>query len=542
MTEDTIRSIPETPLGVPPEPGRDEAFELELARLPRNDTGNAERFIRRRGHDFLWVKDAGCYGWDGKRWDFQHGERLATIAAQEVAAAIARHEGDALEREAERAERAGAEAREDADEFKRRIAALYERAQKHRGFGVQSGNGGRLSAMIEQAAPHLTIDQRELDAEPFLLNVQNGTLELGPAGANDTPAEIRLRGHDRRDRLTRICNVEYLPEAPKPAQLLATLKFFLPSKPVRRFLQRYFGYGLTGAIGEKCLLMLHGEGDNAKSTLVDAFAWVIGDHSQRLPMGSLMDSDRKDGGAATPDLARLPGARLVSASETKPGMVLDDAMVKRLTSAAPLPVRHLNRGFFDLEPRFKLVLDFNRRPTIRGDDQAIWNRVHLVHFAVAIARKDIDPDFLEKKLKPEGAGILNWLLEGYRMWRAEGLSPPDEVVAATEGYRTESDWLGEFLDAVCLTGAALETATGKPAEQHSEAFRDLYDAYAAWCFANRREKRGETAFGRRLSERPGVSRVKSGMVRYHGIRIEDRSWLDPAKAAPGKTAPAKEDA
>lgn len=533
MTEEAIRDVPETPLGVPREPGADQEFELELAALPRNDTGNAERFRRRRGHDFLWVKDAGWYGWDGKRWDFQHGDRRAMIAAQEVAAAIARHEGDALEHVAELAEKEATEAEKsgaaeaELERLQLRAKMARERAQKHRGFGVQSGNGGRLSAMVEQAAPHLTIDQRELDAAPFLLNVQNGTLELGDAGGDEAPTEIRKRGHDRRDRLTRICSVDYVPDAPKPANLLATLKFFLPSRPVRRFLQRYSGYSVTGSTGEKCLLMLHGEGDNAKSTLVDAIAGVLGDYSQRLPMGSLMDNDRKDGGAATPDLARLPGARLVSASETKTGMVLDDAMVKRLTSSAPLPVRHLNRGFFDLDPRFKLVLDFNRRPTIRGDDQAIWNRVHLVHFAVTIAKKDIDPEFLEKKLKPEGSGILNWLLEGYRMWREEGLSPPDEVVQATESYRTESDWLGEFLDAVCLVGAP-------ELEHHSESFRELYDAYAAWCFANRREKRGETMFGRRLSERPGVIRVKSGLVRYHGIKIVDRSWLDPTKAAPAK--------
>ncbi len=54
---------------------------------------------------------------------------------------------------------------------------------------------------------------------------------------------------------------------------------------------------------------------------------------------------------------------------------------------------------------------------------------------------------LFEKLKAEASGILHWLVEGFRMWRAEGLNPPDVVTAATDQYRRSEDLISQFIEA-----------------------------------------------------------------------------------------------
>jgi len=505
--EEAIRSVHETPLGVPPAPGTDPAFELELAALPRNDIGNAERFMRRRGHDFLWVKDAGWYAWDGKRWNFDGGEVAVRLAAHGVA--------EAMHEEAVALEKAGPLV--DDDETPKQFEERIEKAFK---WATGAGNSARLAAMRDEAAARLARRQEELDADPFVFNVANGTLELGQKDAEGGVA-VRLRGHDRRDLITRISPVAYDPEASAAPQWRAFLDYFLPDREVQTFLQRYFGYCLTGSIAEQCLVLLHGEGSNGKSTLVDLMAWLLGDYAMLVPIQSLLMNDRKGGSEASPDLARLPGARLVRSSEPKQGATFDESLLKQLTSGEPIAVRHLNKGFFDFLPAFKLILSFNRRPTVRGDDDGIWRRLFMVPFERQIQRERTDKTFLAK-LKAEGPAILNWVVDGYRLWRESGLVVPDAVRAATQDYRADSDRLGNFLTAACAV-------TGDPSDKVTAA--EFYTAYAAWCKRNAVEPMSQNAVGRRLSERRKIIKVRVGSVHYQGVRLVDRTLLGEERAS-----------
>jgi len=226
-------------------------------------------------------------------------------------------------------------------------------------------------------------------------------------------------------------------------------------------------------------------------------------------------NDRKSGSEATPDLARLPGARFVRSSEPKQGAVFDESLLKQLTGGEPITVRHLNKGFFDFSPAFKLVLSFNRKPTVRGTDDGIWRRLLMVPFDQQIPTDDVDKNFLAL-LKEEGPAILNWVLDGYRLWRESGLAIPDKVRDATEAYRADSDPLGNFLDGACvISGVQTDVATSA----------ELFTAYCSWCRKNALEPINSTRFGRRMGERRGVTKIRSGTIRYAGIQLIDRSLL-----------------
>ena len=333
-----------------------------------------------------------------------------------------------------------------------------------------------------------------------MFNAANGTLELGAAGGVET------REHRREDLITQASPVAYEPEAEAPTWR-AFLERALPDRAVQAFIQRYAGYSLTGDISEQSLVLCYGRGANGKSTLLEVLSHILGDYAKATPFASLLHDDRRRGSEASPDLARLLGARLVTAAEPEVGARFSEAMLKSLTGGERIPARHLREEFFEFSPKFKLWLSFNNRPSVRGQDEGIWRRLLLVPFDVVIPRPERDRR-LVAKLKAEASGILNWALDGYRLWAESGLAVPEAVRAATDEYRLDSDPVGQFLQAAVgeLKGGAVRA-------------RVLYSAYAKWCRENAVKPFSETAFGTIVPER-GIRKEKAGAIFYRDIELK----------------------
>lgn len=466
--------------------GEADAFEFDkaLARLPRNDIGNSERFRKRFGDRFMMVRDVGWHYFDGKSWNFEQGETQAQIHAQKVAKKL-RDEAAALEK-------AGRQPDESDDEF----ADAVERAWK---WASGCGNNARLKAMLDVTAPHLMRSNDDLNRAPRLFNTQNGTLLLGPKGDG-----VRLRAHNPLDLITHVSPAAYNRQALCPA-FIAFLDTVQPDTEMQDFLQRWFGYCLSGFWSEQVLLLFHGMGSNGKSTLVELMRWLFGSYAVVLPPESLVQDDRRSGGQATPDLARLPGARLVPASEFRQGARLDEGLVKRLTGGESMPVRHLNKGFIDFDPEFKVILSSNHLPKIRGRDEGIWRRVLLIPFEQSIPRDKRDMELLTK-LKDEAEGILAWCVQGWEMYVEKGLAPPAQVKDATKSYREEQDPLGMFMQFV------LEPAAGQ-----SISSSYLYGLYKDWTRINALDAVSQTSFSNSLMDR-GYRKHKSSSMNWVGVK------------------------
>lgn len=512
MSEESIRAVPTIPVSGPPQPGENKDHELRLARLPKNDVGNAQRFIERRGRDFAFVRQAGWYGYDGKRWNQREGEALVRRGAQGVADAI-RFEAAAMDSD-------GPQDGEKPGEHKERVAAHFK-------WAVASGNAAKLNGMIGEASPHLECGPDEFDAEIFVFNAANGAIDLGPLGDGDV-AVVRLRGFDRRDRLTRISPVDYADDKKPRVEFEKFLAKVLPDAAVRLFLQIFFGLCLTGDISEQIWVLLEGEGNDGKSTLLDIIAYVLGEFAGTIPIASLMMSNNKTGAEASPDWARLPGARLVMAREPKAGAVFDESILKMITGERSMSARKLHKEFFDFRPTFKLVVACNRKPRIVADDDGTWRRPLVVPFTVQIPADAVDKHFFDEKLVPEAEGILQWLIEGYCLWRAGGLVVPEAVRKASDAYRADSDPLGEWWeDGVEVTRNPMHIVTA------DELRRD----YETWCHENGHEAITKALFGRRIAAKKGVTKRKSGTVRYLGIRLKRYLAKGKEVAGPGDIAP-----
>lgn len=475
----------------PPEyPGEGEAGDLDrvLAYKPQNDFGNALRLIERHGDDMMHITNNGWYVWTGGYWDGENGGLEAVKRAHMTAQAV-RGEAKAIRDEP------GKWTAED-------IGRLY-------GWAKQSGNQARAHAMLDAAKPYMSYPVDVLDPEPFVVAAPNATIELGTM--------VEIRSPDREDRISRVLGVDYKSGAHAPAWY-KFLERVQPDAEMRAYLQRIMGYALTGSMREQCLFIFYGTGRNGKSTFMEQMQRVFGQYAMVASADTFLAKRDGGGGAqASPDIARLPGARLVTVAEPPEGGRLDESLVKTLTAGDKLPARHLNQSIFEFKPTFKAIMPTNHRPTIRGSDDGIWRRIRLVPWRVKIPDSEVD-NALSDRLARELPGILQWVLTGVEEYRAIGLAVPQAARDAVDEYRAEQDPVGEFLKAMCdVTGDEMDPNTGS---RYRIGGKRLRQYYVAWCEEAELEPLNAQRFGNKLAGH-GIEKKKSdGVTVYLGLKLK----------------------
>jgi len=418
---------------------------------PLTDLGNAQRLVQRHGLDILWCEDWRTWlVFDGRCWVRDNKQAVRAFAHDTVRAIYQ-------------------EASQHTDPNHRKGLADHAR---------RSENRQRIEAMISEARPMRACTPGQFDQDRWLLNVQNGTLDLRTG---------ELRPHLREDLITKVSDVEYDPEAKCLRWKRILKEVFAPHPDIAPFIQRAVGYSLTGDTREECLFLLHGTGRNGKGTFIRTVAEILGDHAGTADFSAFI-SKRDDG--PRDDIASMRGKRLISAQESREGAAFSEAILKWLTGGDRVRARALYENSSEFDPAFKIWLATNHKPVIRGTDPAIWSRIKLIPFEVSFEGRE--DKCLKEELKQELPGILAWAVRGCLRWQKDGLRFPESVRNATTEYRNESDQVGRFLDEQCNLDAALNAKTKAS---------KLYLEYQSWCDRNGEEKLTATAFGRQLTER-----------------------------------------
>lgn len=269
------------------------------------------------------------------------------------------------------------------------------------------------------------------------------------------------------------------------------------------YLQRITGYSLTGDTREQVLFLLYGAGANGKSTFLETLRYISGDYAMSAEFSSFVANR---GSNVRNDLARLAGARLVTAVESQFNRYLAEEVIKQITGGDTITARYLYSEHFEFRPQFKLFLATNHKPRIRGTDSAIWRRIHLIFFTVTIPNEEQDKE-LPEKLRLEGSGILRWAMQGLASWRRYGLQVPGTIIRETSEYRSEQDVLQHFIDEQCVLGPGAEASAS-----------ELYKTYKTWCEAAGESPMCKRDFGLTLQERgfrPARTASRRGWI---GIR------------------------
>jgi putative DNA primase/helicase len=433
-----------------------------------SDMGNAERMVAQHGQDIRYCSLWGKWLiWDGTRWKIDDTGRVMKLAKKTTRNILA-------------------EAVASDDDPARK--ALVKHA-------LTSENEKRLKAMISLAESELPITPDELDADHWLLNCTNGTVDLRTG---------QLLPHTRSHYITKTTGIPYHPGTEAPQWGAFLRRVMDGDNDLITFLQRSSGYTATGDVSERIILILYGKGRNGKTTYIETLSKALGDYAKKTPARTFMA--KKDEGVPN-DLAALKGSRFVLASETEEGRRLAVALVKEATGGDRIAARFMRGEWFDFTPQFKVWLATNHKPIITDSKDGIWDRVKLVPFAVRIPEEEVDKK-LPQKLKAELPGILAWVITGCVEWQCYGLDAPKVVTDATKEYRADMDTIQAFINECCKVDLA-ETVSAKR----------LYAAYIRWCQDNGEKASSQRALGLNLRDRDGLNKRPGtgGYTYWNGI-------------------------
>lgn len=372
-------------------------------------TGNAHRFVRLFGDKTLYVPGLGWYTWNETRWVLDELNDVFD-ATQHVLREIRREQAE----------------------------AGPDRDGEYRNFYRASSAMTARAAMLTGAAadPRMKTLATSLDADPLLLVVPQGTLDLRTQSLRESRAS---------DRNTQVIGVSYDPRAGCEGWLRHVRRITAhadgtPDPELELFIQRWFGYSLTGSVAEQKFFFGYGDGANGKNVTVEVLLGLMGTYAIRGSSKLLMG----DGREHETVIADLAGVRVAFIDETPRGRI-NEARIKELTGSGQVRARKISQDSFEFPLRTKLWIAGNNKPRVDETSEGFWRRLDLVPFDVFIPKGERVRDLAALLLRDEGPGILNWALTGLAAYLERGLEPPARVREASRLYRESENTTGQFI-------------------------------------------------------------------------------------------------
>jgi putative DNA primase/helicase len=441
----------------------------DLTMYEHSDLGNGERMRDMFGHKFRYVSDRKRWAaWDGTHWEFLHDTDRVKEAVGDMSKAM-----------------------------KRQAATQGEEGLKLLKWATTSGSDAKQNAAVAQLRVRrgVSVNSDVFDGDYRYLNIRNGILNL------DTG---ELLNHDPKYMLSKTFGASYVPgaEAPRWRQFLEEV---LPDEETRNFVQRMAGYSLLGKPNRRAMALLAGEPGTGKSKFVETLTHVFGDYGDTAA-ASLLRAKKGDN-TSTVELHALRGKRFIATSEAAEDAKLDEELIKRLTGQDSVTSRGLYEMPQSWNPQAVIWMATNHKPKINPDDPAAWGRVKVVEFKQRFEGTDGQDHEILDKLLAEADGILNWLLEGLALFRADGVEAPQSVQDAGERYRTENDTALQFLEVSRSEEVLFESSGAELIKSH------LYQRYQTWCERNKFPPLGQIKFNKRVKG-TGVTEFKRGGQMY----------------------------
>lgn len=404
-----------------------------------SDVGNAQRINSLHGKNVSYVIGRGWLVWDGNAWQQSVGE----IEIQKMAKATMTELITVANK------------LDDSDKRSKII-----------GHAIRSENAARISGMIEmlKSEPGICIDPSAFDKDPWLLNCQNGTLDLRTG---------ELRDHRREDLITKITACDYEPSASSETWDWFLRQVTKDNQEYIEFLSRAVGSSIVGVATTERLFQVLGPPGSGKSTFLESIGVALGNYSGTASPDTFLATKQRSG--HSDDLAKLVGVRFLRVGEFDEGSVMAQGLLKAMTGGEELTVSEKHKGTFSFRPVFTPWFASNYAPRMSAEDDAIWRRVLKLSFDNGGHKPDDDGGHGER-LKAEltdpkrtGKAILAWAVRGCLEYQRHGLMVPDFILKATEQLRDEMDTLSGFFEDRCIFGGSTFTTNER-----------LQGAYEAW--------------------------------------------------------------
>lgn len=358
--------------------------------------------------------------------------------------------------------------------IQKRSFEKYDNATTYRNYAIKRRDSKYITSALKEARPMLEIDQRNLDADEFLLNTPSATYDL-------SKGLTAFYAHKPEDFITKQTAVD--PDNKNEDIWLSALDtFFINDAELISYVQEIVGLAAIGKVCLEALIIAYGEGRNGKSTFWNVVARVMGSYSGNMSADTLTVGCKRN---VKPELAEAKGKRLLIAAELEEGMRLSTSNVKQLCSTDEIYAEKKYKDPFSYVPTHTLVLYTNHLPKVGALDAGTWRRLIVIPFnAVIDGSSDIKnyADYLYKKC---GGAILSWIIEGAKRVIVNDykIVKPQVVENAIRQYKENNDWLSQFLDECCEIDKSYTAKSG-----------EFYNTYRSYCVQMGEYTRSTTDF------------------------------------------------
>lgn len=381
----------------------------------------------------------------------------------------------------------------------------YENATTYRNYAIKRRDSKYITAALKEAHPMVEIDQRQLDADEFLLNTPSATYDLRiglPSAHEHTPADF----------ITKQTTVDPSDEGMDIWQD-ALETFFCGDNELIDYVQEIAGLSAIGKVCVEGLIIAYGEGRNGKSTFWNTLSRVLGTYSGNMSADTLTVGCKRN---VKPELAEAKGKRIIIAAELEEGMRLNTSNVKQLCSTDEIYAEKKYKDPFSFVPSHTLVLYTNHLPKVGAIDAGTWRRLIVIPFNAKIEGSSDIKNYADYLFNKAGGAILKWIMTGAKrvIEKDYHIVKPAVVEAAIQKYKDNNDWLSQFLDECCETDSSYSTKSG-----------DVYNAYRSYCMQVGDYIRSTTDFYTAL-ECAGFERKRSKSARLlFGLQLKS-DFLD----------------
>lgn len=481
--------------GLGPVVGRMEVLQPKPANeYGQHDDGNGQHFIDIYGANVKYVDGRDSWVvWDGQRWHRDLNNRYSGLAYRRVRINQETYGKELLAR-----------GKEEDDK------ALIAQGKSWLQWSRRSGNVAPINSALESAirlyvdGPHgeepVSVKATVFDSRPDLLGCENGVLELTP--------DPDIRKPRKEDYVTFNTHVPYVPwrtlansegETFEGYMLwLEYLNTFLPDPELQRYVQKVMGHLIVGENPEKRIVFLFGPHDTGKSTMISALKSALGDYYGTVDISLFKPKD------LNPGLIRACPLRVTGMSEVDAG-TMDAATVKRLTgNDSVMAEAKYSNDIFEGRPQFTTVVAANNPPNIKHADEALEERLLVLPFTTSIDRSHRRYERQNQIESHSGVAVLSWLVEGWRMYCAEGLDNAPKAVQKLQrdmvaGMNDTQTFIAEHLikagdseEGLRALARAKERAKSKGRMliqadlelDWTPTVANVYEMYVRWCNAN----------------------------------------------------------
>lgn len=450
------------------------------------DMGRGKIFAAANKDILRWCPDMkSWFYWNGKYWEKDKMIRVMQLAKQTVDKIVA----DAGR---ELAEATGEDEVKVAKErFKDAMKAKFERA---------------IKSMIELAKDELPIESNEFDQDYYLLNCQNGIVDLRTG---------ELLEHNPKYYITKIAYANFTPgkKFERFGEFMRDIT--CGDAELANYFKQIIGMAAVGKVFYEGMAMFHGRGRNGKSTFINLMVKVFGTYGGNIKPELLMY--QRDGKEPV-GLAEIMGKRLIAAIETEENKRLSASMLKQLASTDPITARRLYENPITFKPTHTLILATNFLPKVGSIDDGTWRRISVVPFKARFTGKKDIKDYADVLYQSDADAILEWIVEGAMQYIANShnIDIPAAVEEATKQYRQAENWVENFIRDSCEVGDG---------DEFVESAGRLFAAYEKWCRKNNEWTRRQNDFSNAL-EMCGYEKKRDMYgVKFFGLKLNEDDEL-----------------